>query len=332
VVAVPVDLLAHASADQWEERVRDGDRRAQQVDDLDGCQRGAEQLALEVTVPRDHGHRAVVRRLALARAHVHDDPAHPPLVPGPREQPPPGARARRPAPSIMASSHTGNCASHSCAMSCSSRIAVIGSALAGSSAPARRTAAPPPRQQEVRRTQQETPAEHVRAVAADPSRDEVVALAQLPLAAANPCGGVARGAEGNEQGTPTSRGGRMPRGTSEVINDHLRLRRAGRAAEDLERNYAEDVVVLSHIGQFRGLDAMRLLAGLLDEQFVDARYHYEMVLFDGEFAFLRWRAEAQDLHGDGADTFCVRDGRIVAQSIYYSVATNSERGGQLQDA
>lgn len=41
------------------------------------------------------------------------------------------------------------------------------------------------------------------------------------------------------------------------------------------------------------------------EQLVDARFQYNTVLFDGEFALLQWGAEAKDLSvSDGADSFC----------------------------
>lgn len=50
------------------------------------------------------------------------------------------------------------------------------------------------------------------------------------------------------------------RSTIDVVNEHLALRREGRTEEDLEANYHEDVVVLSHLGQLRGLDGMRTLA------------------------------------------------------------------------
>lgn len=123
-----------------------------------------------------------------------------------------------------------------------------------------------------------------------------------------------------------------PRTTMDVVNDHLELRRSGRTADDLERNYADDVIVLSHLGQFRGLDSMRIVARLLDEQLVGARFDYEMVLADEDFAFVRWSAEAQDFHiSDGVDSFCVRDGRIVAQTIYYSLSTNTPRAGERHE-
>jgi len=123
-----------------------------------------------------------------------------------------------------------------------------------------------------------------------------------------------------------------PRSTEEVLQDHLRLRREGRTDEDLERNYDDDVVVLSHLGQFRGIDGMSTLAALLAEQLKDARYHYDMVLVDGEFGFLRWTAEAADFTvSDGADSYCVRDGRIVAQTLAYSLSSHVDQLGDVED-
>lgn len=116
------------------------------------------------------------------------------------------------------------------------------------------------------------------------------------------------------------------RSTIDVVNEHLALRREGRTEEDLEANYHEDVVVLSHLGQFRGLDGMRTLAQLLDEQLVGARFYYDTVLFDGDHALVLWTAEAQDLHvSHSADSFFVRDGRIAAQTIYYALSTVPDR-------
>ena len=122
------------------------------------------------------------------------------------------------------------------------------------------------------------------------------------------------------------------RSTEEVLSDHLRLRRTGRTEEDLSRNCDEDVIVLSHLGQLRFIDAMHTLASLLDEHLRDARYHYATVLVDGESGFLRWTAEADDFTVfDGADSFCVRDGRIVAQTIAYSLSSHVDRLGDVED-
>jgi hypothetical protein len=40
----------------------------------------------------------------------------------------------------------------------------------------------------------------------------------------------------------------------------------------------------------------------------------------GELAFLKWTARCPRAEvGDGADSFWIRDGRIVAQTIHYTV-------------
>ena len=114
-----------------------------------------------------------------------------------------------------------------------------------------------------------------------------------------------------------------PRTTHEVMAAHLENRRDGRVLADLEDNYTDDVVVMSHLGHFRGRHAVEALATLLDEQLKDVDFFYNSVFVDGSYAFLQWSAHGQDLHvSDGADSFVVRDGRICMQTIYYSLSTN----------
>lgn len=79
------------------------------------------------------------------------------------------------------------------------------------------------------------------------------------------------------------------RSTHEVLADHLRLRRPGHTDEDLRRNYDDDVVMLSHLGQVRGIGARKMLAELL--------------------------------------ACGVRDDRIVAQTIAYSLSSHADRLG-----
>jgi hypothetical protein len=116
------------------------------------------------------------------------------------------------------------------------------------------------------------------------------------------------------------------RSTAEALRDHLRLRTQWRIDEDLERNYAEEVVVLSTFGQFRGREAMQLIAQLLRAQFKESRMYFDRLFVDREFGFLEWRLEASDLHvPDGADSYVVRDGLIVAHTIHYTVRPNAAR-------
>jgi hypothetical protein len=110
------------------------------------------------------------------------------------------------------------------------------------------------------------------------------------------------------------------RTTMEVLEDHLLQVDEGTIDEDLERNYTVDVVVISRHGVLRGHDALRDLARLLQEELPDATFEYVTLLAEGEVAFLEWRAESEKTYvEDGADSFVVRDGRIVAQTIHYAV-------------
>lgn len=109
--------------------------------------------------------------------------------------------------------------------------------------------------------------------------------------------------------------------TRRVIEHHLRCRREGDLERDLRENYAEDVVLLSSEGVHRGPEGVRKLAGILESYVSAADYRYDDVVVDGEYALLRWSATGDDVvvH-DGVDSFTVRDGRIVAQTIHYSTA------------
>lgn len=105
-----------------------------------------------------------------------------------------------------------------------------------------------------------------------------------------------------------------------VLADHLRLAGEHRFEEDIARNVSPDCVVLERRGVFRGHDGVRELARLLSEELPDAPYTYTNVLVDGRIAFLEWTAESDHARvRDGADSFVIEDGWIVAQTIHYTV-------------
>ncbi len=78
------------------------------------------------------------------------------------------------------------------------------------------------------------------------------------------------------------------RSTQEVFADHLREGKEGSVEDDLVRNYAEDVVVLSSSGIHHGHNGIRELAQLLHEELPDGTFEYQTTLVDGELAFLEW--------------------------------------------
>jgi hypothetical protein len=112
----------------------------------------------------------------------------------------------------------------------------------------------------------------------------------------------------------------MKRATKEVFEDHLRESVEGTVEHDLARNYAEDVVILTGRGVYRGHEGIRQLAQLLQEQLPECTFHYVTQEVDGEVAFLEWTADSPRAHiEDGADSYVIRDGRIAVQTIHYTV-------------
>lgn len=107
---------------------------------------------------------------------------------------------------------------------------------------------------------------------------------------------------------------------SEVLEDHLRRAGSGDTEGDVAANYHEAVVLLTGIGELRGHDGVRESRAVLDEDLPSRRFEYLTKLVVGDYAFLEWRGDAAEVHvEDGADSFVFRDGRIVMQSIHYTV-------------
>lgn len=110
------------------------------------------------------------------------------------------------------------------------------------------------------------------------------------------------------------------RSPAEVLDDHLRESLAGSIEDDLLRNYSTELIVLSVRGIHHGHDGLRTLNRLLAQELPNARFEYRTRFVEGEIGFLEWRASADGAQvEDGADTYVIRAGRIVAQTIHYTV-------------
>ena len=120
------------------------------------------------------------------------------------------------------------------------------------------------------------------------------------------------------------------RTTREVLDDHLNIANSWVGQpfervldEDLRRNVAEDIVVLINRGVFRGHEGVRRLAWMLAEELPEHQaFEYTHVAAEGRVAFLEWTYEDADVRvRDGVDSYFVEDGKIVAQTIHYTVET-----------
>jgi hypothetical protein len=108
------------------------------------------------------------------------------------------------------------------------------------------------------------------------------------------------------------------RSTIEVLEDHLERRERRDIEGDLQHNYAHDVVLLCEHGVFKGRDAVRNSAKALADQLPDACFQFPFKTVDGEHALLHWSAQSANAQVDfGVDTFVIRDGRIVLQTVSY---------------
>jgi hypothetical protein len=113
------------------------------------------------------------------------------------------------------------------------------------------------------------------------------------------------------------------RSAQDVLEEHLRLRAAGELDLDIDRNYADDVVVLTCSGTWRGKQGVREQAAALAREVQAASYEYDVIVVDGEVGMLEWRAHDGDKRiCDGVDSYVIREGCIVAQTIHYTVSTD----------
>jgi hypothetical protein len=123
------------------------------------------------------------------------------------------------------------------------------------------------------------------------------------------------------------------RSAREVLDDHLNIaqRWEGEAdleaivREDLRRNVAEDIVILTSRGTFHGHDGVMQLAQMLGEELPDHEaFQYTYTSVEGRMAFLEWAYEDRTTRvRDGADSYLIEDGKIVAQTIHYTVEQKS---------
>jgi hypothetical protein len=108
------------------------------------------------------------------------------------------------------------------------------------------------------------------------------------------------------------------RTTEEVFLDHLELRKAGRLEEDIARNYAEDVIIVSNFGTFFGHAGVRQSGALLRMLLPTYHYKFDSLLIHKNVAFEEWEAQANHVSvQDGIDAFVIKHGKIRVQTIYY---------------
>ncbi|WP_202872532.1 nuclear transport factor 2 family protein [Kribbella soli] len=119
------------------------------------------------------------------------------------------------------------------------------------------------------------------------------------------------------------------RSAREVLDDHLNIANnwAGTPsleellAEDLRRNVSEDIVILMSRGTFRGHGGVRELALMLAAELPEHKaFDYTYVAVEGRVGLLEWTYQDSQVQvRDGVDSYLIEDGKIVGQTIRYTV-------------
>lgn len=110
------------------------------------------------------------------------------------------------------------------------------------------------------------------------------------------------------------------RSASEVINSHLKNRESGELEKDINDNISSDVVILSTYGTLKGHNGVRQSSAKLKELLGDVTYNYNKILIEGDYGYLEWSVDSEHVSvDDGADSFVVKEGKIVFQTAHYTV-------------
>jgi hypothetical protein len=118
------------------------------------------------------------------------------------------------------------------------------------------------------------------------------------------------------------------RSAREVLDDHLNIANQWVdlpleqiLEEDLRRNVSADIVVLINRGTFHGYEGVRKLAQMLSEELPEhAAFDYTYVAAEGPVGLLEWTYEDSTVRvRDGVDSYLIENGKIVAQTIHYTL-------------
>jgi len=112
------------------------------------------------------------------------------------------------------------------------------------------------------------------------------------------------------------------RTTRNVLDDHLARRSAGDLDGDLSTNYDPDVMILHSGGALRGHDGVRDLDRQLSRYRSTNSLQCHRLLTSGELGVVEWSGlggRTDTLTLEGMESFIVRGGLIVAQTVHYSI-------------
>jgi ketosteroid isomerase-like protein len=118
--------------------------------------------------------------------------------------------------------------------------------------------------------------------------------------------------------TVTTRSRTTTRSPAEVYEQHSLAMVAGEL-EHIVADYADDAIFITRAGVLRGKNGVRAGFTRLFEDLPNPRFDVRTRIFEGDVLFLEWSAtSAASRADDGVETFVVRDGEIVLQTVHYT--------------
>jgi ketosteroid isomerase-like protein len=115
---------------------------------------------------------------------------------------------------------------------------------------------------------------------------------------------------------------------AEVFEHHGQAVDAG-DVEEILRDYAEDSVLLTPEGVFRGPRAMRPVFERLVTELLppgESRFEMEQMAIEGDLVYIVWNSSSPRAEVSlGTDTFVVREGKIVAQTWTARIVSKTPR-------
>jgi len=109
------------------------------------------------------------------------------------------------------------------------------------------------------------------------------------------------------------------RSAIDVFKHHAQEMIAG-DLDDIVADYSDDARFITAAGVLHGKAGVRTGFTNLFAELPRPRFDVRTRILDGEVLFLEWSATADGSRADdGVETFLVRDGEIVLQTVHYTV-------------
>jgi ketosteroid isomerase-like protein len=108
--------------------------------------------------------------------------------------------------------------------------------------------------------------------------------------------------------------------SAEEVYRHHAAALLDRDLDAIVSDYAEDAVLITGDGVLRGRAGVRQAFMKVLHDLPDAKWDVRTRIVEGQVLYLEWTVTAPGTRADdGVETFLVRDGEIVLQTIHYTL-------------